>query len=63
MAAPKPNYTCRLSLLAATTSEDIRQFLFGFSAIIGEIITDISYLCEPGVSKLKWTVFLLFLSF
>lgn len=48
MAAPKPNYTCGLSLLAATTSEDIHQFIFSFSAIIGEIITDMSYLCEPG---------------
>lgn len=60
MASPKPNYTCRLSLLAAITSQNIRESVHDFAATIGEIITDMSYLCELGGARAKRAIFLFF---
>lgn len=57
MTAPKPSYTCRLFLLAPIISQYIRERIFDFADLIGEIITDLSYLCEPRVSELKRTFF------
>lgn len=40
MAAPKPNHTCRLSLDCNYILKNIRERIFNFADLIGEIITD-----------------------
>ena len=40
----------------------IRKITLYFTATIGEIITDMPYLCEPEVSEQKRAIFLFFLS-
>lgn len=66
MAAPKPNYTCRLfsfgcnrNLIQKTKKSapypdtkgnlKIRESISDFTALTGEIITDMPYLCEAEV--------------
>ena len=41
----------------------IRKITLYFTATIGEIITDMPYLCEPDVSEQKRAIFLFFPSF
>lgn len=41
----------------------IRELISDFTAIIGEIIIDMPYLCEPEVSVQKRFIFLFFPSF
>jgi len=41
----------------------IRKITLYFTATIGEIITDMPYLCEPEVSEQKRTIFLFSPSF
>ena len=41
----------------------IRKITLYFTATIGEIITDMPYLCEPEVSEQKRAIFLFFPSF
>jgi hypothetical protein len=41
----------------------IRKSISDFAASIGEIITDMPYLCEPEVSEQKRAIFLFFPSF
>lgn len=38
----------------------IRKITLYFTATIGEIITDMSYLCEPGGARAKRAIFLFF---
>lgn len=41
----------------------IRESISDFTATIGEIITDMPYLCEPEVSEQKRAIFIFFPSF
>jgi hypothetical protein len=43
-------------------NQKICESISDFTATIGEIITDMPYLCEPEVSEQKRAIFLFFLS-
>ena len=47
---------------AQKTTEKSVESISDFTATIGEIITDMPYLCEPEVSRQKRAIFLFFLS-